>query len=87
MNLQLPLSAEIEVRLREQAAAAGQDVESFVVQVLVEHITEPVTGHLPPELRTTADRLAFYEAIAARHPKLSRPADSSRETIYADRGR
>ncbi|MBX9790248.1 MAG: hypothetical protein K2Y37_15125 [Pirellulales bacterium] len=87
MILQVPISEGIEQRLRDEAAAVGQDLESFVVRLLVEHLEEPATGQLPPGLRTTADRLAFFEAIAARHPELPGPADYSRETIYADRGR
>lgn len=34
MNLNIPISQEIESKLREQAVAAGMDIESFVLDAL-----------------------------------------------------
>ena len=34
MKLHLPLSTENEATLRKQAAAAGQDIETFVVEAV-----------------------------------------------------
>ncbi len=87
MNLQLPLTPEVEAKLRAEASAAGQDIESFVVHVLTDRLGDPAPDRNAATPRTTADRLAFLEAIAARHPERSQLADASRETIYADRGR
>lgn len=85
MHLQLPPS--IEARLRQEAAAAGVDLESFVVHVLSDSVAGPSATGASPSLASTADRLAYFRAFAARHPVRTQLADASRETIYAERGR
>lgn len=87
MNLHLPLAPDVEARLREEATAAGQDLGTYVAHVLTDRLGEAAADQLPPQLTKTAERLAYLEAIAARHPANSHPADARRDTIYGDRGR
>ena len=42
MTLEIPISAEAEARLRRRAAAAGEDLPSYVAK-LVAHFAEPPT--------------------------------------------
>jgi hypothetical protein len=63
------------------------DVNAFLVRLLADQVSRANRKLRRRGLRTTAERLVFLDAIAARHPELPGPADSSRETIYADRGR
>lgn len=85
--MNLPLPPDIEARLRHEAAAAGVDLESFVAQILSDRLADSHSTTGPPSLATTAERLEFFRRFADRHPRRSQPADDSRETIYADRGR
>lgn len=87
MNLQIPLTPDVEAKLRAEASAAGQDLATFVVHVLTDRLGEAAPDQPIGPPKTAVERLAYLEAIAARHPATPIPADASRETIYADRGR
>lgn len=82
MTLQIPLSPETEARLRERAAAAGKDLTTFVLDA-VEEIAAADDG--AGELSAT-EWSQQWHAWAASHRTLDRPADDSRESIYAGRG-
>lgn len=85
MNVNIPFPAEVENTLRRRAAAAGQDVETYLRHVVTESLTEDdvtrsVSSTTPTEF---AQRL---DAWIALHPVLDHAIDDSRESIYAGRG-
>lgn len=42
MTIQIPLSAETESKLREKAAAAGEDIAAYVAGVLERSVSQPL---------------------------------------------
>ena len=85
MQLNVNLPAEIEAALRRRAAAAGQDLETFVSHVVTEEVVDDLERlrkkKVSPE--KFAERL---DAWAKLHPVLDHAIDDSRESIYAGRG-
>ncbi len=47
MTLELQVTSETEARIREQAAAAGQDVSTFVLQAVNEKLADIEFSSLP----------------------------------------
>ncbi|RJP42118.1 MAG: hypothetical protein C4547_00715 [Phycisphaerales bacterium] len=84
MTLQIPLSPEAEVRLREQATAAGKDLATFVLEVVEERVAG-TNGLNTPALSPQQWSREWHE-WAASHRRLDRAVDDSRESIYAGRG-
>jgi hypothetical protein len=85
MNLNIDLPAEIEGTLREQAAAAGQDVPTFVREILTERLAQEVATESP----RTASHEEFMDKlrrIIDLHPVSTWMVDDSRESIYGGRG-
>ena len=86
MTLNLSLPPELEIKLRERAAATGQDVGTFVRGAVEAKLAEPApeanSGAKPrqgsPEWR------ALYHAWIAGHPAVPHLADDSRDAIYDD---
>jgi hypothetical protein len=83
MILELNVSEDIEKRLRERAAAAGQGVEQFVLEAVDEKLAS--VEQAGPRL-TQSEWEARLDACIARHPRVSHFVDDSRESIYAGRG-
>jgi uncharacterized protein (DUF1778 family) len=85
MTLDLQFSPEAEAEIRAQAAAAGQDVEAFVLQAVSEKLadTEP---RQPIASQDDARWLEQLQALIARHPVVTHFVDDSRDSIYAGRG-
>ncbi len=83
MTLELKIPAETEFRMREQAAAAGQDLEAFVLQAVAEKLAG-VEAALPSG--NGADWRARLQACIDLHPSATHFVDDSRESIYAGRG-
>jgi len=84
MTLHIPLSPETEAKLRQQAAAAGKDLTSFVLDAVEEKIGEANgsgAASLSPDQWSRE-----WHAWAASHRPLSHVVDDSRESIYAGRG-
>ena len=84
MNISVPVSPEVEAKLREQAQAAGKDIASFVREALEEKLallrdSQSDNGHgdLPAE-----QWIARLRHWAASHRALPYEADDSRESIY-----
>lgn len=88
MLVDLSLSLQAEMRLRRQAERAGISSEEFVLRLLERYALERNATDANAKLRQSVDhrRLAL-ERIARRHRHPGSPADSSRDTIYADRKR
>lgn len=83
MTLNLRLSSETEVRLREQAATSGLDLEAFVLQAVIEKLGDAEPIALTRNGTDWAERLR--ECIDL-HPVVTHYVDDSRESIYAGRG-
>jgi plasmid stability protein len=83
MTVSINLPAEIENVLRLRAAAAGQDLESFVQRVVVETVNEGVES--APRKGTSAEFAKRLDAWTALHPVLDHAIDDSRESLYAGR--
>jgi hypothetical protein len=85
MQLNVNLSVEIETALRRRAAAAGEDLETFVSHVVAEEVADEVQR--PRKKKTSSEGFAQrLDAWTKLHPVLDRPIDDSRESIYAGRG-
>jgi hypothetical protein len=83
MNINFP--AEVESALKRRAAAAGQDVETLVTNILVEEVADEVE----PRKRRRISPEEFARRTAAwikLHPAIDHAIDDSRESIYAGRG-
>lgn len=84
MNVSIYFPEEIEQSLRSRAAASGQDVETFVRQLVTQQLLEDE----PAAARQTsvAEFEKRLDAWINLHPKLDHAVDDSRESIYAGRG-
>ncbi|GMU22795.1 MAG: hypothetical protein AMXMBFR13_28790 [Phycisphaerae bacterium] len=85
MTLHIDLAPEDDVRLREQAAAAGKDVTTFAREALQESLRLEAESDECPRL-STEQRLAEFLAWAASARPLGYIVDDSRESIYEGRG-
>jgi hypothetical protein len=85
--LQVPLSPDMENRLREKAAAAGQDPATFVMQLVRNELA--IDEPMPEPDADTSERMdswvAEFRAWVESHPLIDHAVDDSRESIYADR--
>jgi hypothetical protein len=87
MALTLELPAELEQSLRQRAAANGQDVASFVGQVVAESLgltAEPAV--VAPSVTSRQEFQARLQRIIDRHAGTQGRLDDSRESIYSGRG-
>ena len=85
MNISINFPAEIESRLQQRAAAAGQDVESFIQQIVTEQLTEEELPKKPRNRSHEEFRQQLHQIIAL-HPRSTGHVDDSRESIYAEQG-
>lgn len=84
MNVCINFPSEIETVLLRRAAAAGQDVESFIRKVVTDSLAEPeIAVRLKKQPAEFRKRLESWIAL---HPQLDHAIDDSRESIYAGRG-
>ncbi|MEX2138554.1 MAG: hypothetical protein WD894_04795 [Pirellulales bacterium] len=82
MHVQIDLTPESQAKLQERAAAAGQDLESFIALAVEEKLWGDVetTAILPPD-----QWLAEFDAWIRSHSSRNPNVDDSRESIYSDR--
>jgi hypothetical protein len=88
MTLNLQLSPDAEAKLREQAAAAGQDVQTFVLEAVEDRLAAEQQDS-DSSARRSGDHRAWLEKLrawTALHPVVSHFVDDSRESIYGNRG-
>jgi hypothetical protein len=92
MEIVISISPKAEARLKERAAASGQDASRYVAE-LVEHALSDTTDYMTDQgARPDAERLANWDAFVAGMREWGRtlPAghsvDDSRDSIYAGRG-
>ncbi len=86
MTLTIPLPIETAATLREQAAAAGQDVASFVLEAVEEKLFSLREVAADRASHTKEARIAEWLEWTASHRALGYEVDDSRETIYSGRG-
>ncbi len=91
MVLRLDLSPEAESRLRERAAAAGKEVDRFVLEAVeaklsTESATEPSDLVSARREESPEEWIKRFDAWVNSHPRRGYIADDSRESIYAGRG-
>ncbi len=84
MTVNLTLPDEIERTLRMRAAAAGQDAESFLRQIVADSLSQE-TETPDPGAISPIDFRARLDAWIALHPVLNHNVDDSRESIYEGR--
>lgn len=83
MILNLHVPADEEARLRAAAAAAGQDVETFVLNAVGKRLSEEVPTEPP---LSKDDFQAWLNKSIALRPQVTHFVDDSRESIYEGRG-
>jgi hypothetical protein len=87
MTVTIQFPAEIESTLRRRAATLGQDVESFVCQVVAESLAyDDAAAPTPPRTNSHEEFKAKLRQIIDRHSVSMGRMDDSRESIYAGCG-
>ena len=79
------LSSELEARIRERAAASGQDVEAFVLQAVAEKLAD-ADSQTSTGSRNHDEWKKKLQAWIDLHPIVTHFVDDGRESIYAGRG-
>ena len=85
MNVSVQFPVDIENALRNTAAAAGKDVETFVRDIVAERLAEEIPSPVGGRLSHEEFRAKIRELVALRgvtHGHM----DDSRESIYEGRG-
>lgn len=87
MTITVSLPREIEFVLRQQAEAAGQDIETFVRHIVTESVSFNSENQAAPSQPTSREEFTSrLRAIIRGHGICCGGFDDSRETIYAGRG-
>jgi hypothetical protein len=84
MNLNIEIPDDVGNMMRNWAAAAGKDLESFVEQVVVE-VAKDVEAEASPSPSNVDDFIRRQDAWVALHPRLDHAIDDGRESFYAGR--
>lgn len=84
MTVTIELSSEIEAVLRQRAAAIGENLETYLQQLVATSLVEE-SEVLPPR-RSAAELEKRLDAWIASLPQTDHPIDDSRESIYEGRG-
>lgn len=84
MHLNVSFPRDIELILRDRAAAAGKDVETFVQEIVTSEIAEERSPK--PNTRSHQSFVTELRAMIERHGIKNGKFDDSRESIYAGRG-
>lgn len=89
MNVNVHFNGEIENALRMMATARGTDVSAVVEELVAEQLCDAEQGNEPQGDANGSSAGGFAERLSAwidMHPRLDRPVDDSRESIYSGRG-
>ena len=84
MNVNIRLSPEDEDALRRRAESVGQDVETFVANVIVEELAAEQPAIKPS--RSHEEFTAKLRRFIERYGVHVSEVDDSRESIYGGRG-
>ncbi len=82
MSMLLPISPELEAKLRAQAAAAGKPAEELALAAIEDRFGGGVEE---PEMLSSADWLTTFDAWVGGHVSRNPDFDDSRDGIYSDR--
>lgn len=85
MNIDLRLPSEYVEVLQQHVAATGEDINTFVTDIVTDSLQAEVESARSRKVRqgTFAEWLQQW---ANRHPRLEQDIDISRESIYAGCG-
>jgi plasmid stability protein len=88
MSITISIPDELEPALRQKAAAAGQDVEHFVRQIVAENLLEDpaVATEQPSRAGSHAEFRTRLRDLVLNHDIHHGQIDDSRESIYAGCG-
>ena len=88
VTINLPLSPDVEAKLRRQAEAAGKDLTELVLEAVEEKLSvmDDAGGPNGHHDLTTEQWLTRFRRWIAGHRALPHEADDSREGIYSGRG-
>jgi hypothetical protein len=87
MTLSIPFAPAEEARLRERAAAAGKDIQTFVRDAALEKADRPTLGEiLGPIHAATEASGSSLEEIDAMGDQAKREARQQRRSIQKDPG-
>ena len=84
MTVIVSFPPELETRLRDRAARAGQAVDAFVRDAVEEKLASDVAS--TERGLTPQQRLAAFEAWIADRQPVNQFVDDSRDSIYEGRG-
>jgi len=86
--LRILLSPEDEAKLRERAAAAGQDVTQYVLRVVEADLAaaDPAGADDAQARQPNPQWEQDFDAWVAGHPRPDCIADDSRQSVYSGRG-
>jgi len=87
MSITIPFAPDMEAKLREQAAAAGKDVSSFVREAVEEKLFSMNIAEKTPD-QWALEFGAWMRAVAARSSSYPPGfiVNDDRESIYEGRG-
>jgi len=80
MTLSIPLSADLEARLKERAAASGKDVIRFVQEAVEEKLAAPQTF-----AEILAPVHAAFEAIGQSEEEIADRFQRLREDVWQEK--
>lgn len=80
MTVTIELTTEIEAALRRRAAASGEDLETYVRQLVANSLIEE--SEVVPPRRSAAEFEQRLDAWIATLPRVDHEIDDSRESIY-----
>ena len=87
MALHIELPVDLETALLARAAAEGKDVSTLIREVVAERVAASEAAEsLRPAVRSSRGFAQRLQAWTDLHPRIGRPVDDSRESIYAGRG-
>jgi hypothetical protein len=89
MTLHIELPAAVESALLARAATEGKDVSTLITEALAQQLAvpEPEAAETSrPAVRSSRGFAQRLQVWADLHPRIGRPVDDSRESMYAGRG-
>ena len=89
MTLHIELPIAVETALLARAAAEGKDVSTLITEAVTERLAASESEAAEASLPAVRSSRGFAQRLQAwvdLHPRIGRPVDDSRESIYAGRG-
>lgn len=86
MSITIELPVDVENALRKRAEAAGEDLATFVRDIVTENVAAQDSERRPHSQRSPEEFARKLDEWTALHPVLDHEIDDSRESIYEGRG-